>query len=313
MGDVLRALPAWGNLAGAFPAARVQAVVEDRHAFLLEPLPKIEPVVVHRARLRDPLRALLELRRVAGMVAGADASLDFHGVLKSAVVPYFAGIPERWGDGCAREGAGIFQNRGAAPKRQSRYGQALGLSEAFGLRHGVPGLGRFAPALKDAPLPQGWTWPGGGRRRAVLVPGTSPRGANKRWPLEMWVRLARALGRSMDLRWSLGPAERHLRGWLPEKSGVDALPEMPFWELASAMRGADRVIAGDTGLLHLAVLLGVQATALMGPSDPVVSGIPPGSGTVARAAAECSPCREHRCLRRSCMERLDLDSVLAAL
>jgi len=79
------------------------------------------------------------------------------------------------------------------------------------------------------------------------------------------------------------------------------------------MRSADRVIAGDTGLLHLAVLLGVRAVALLGPSDPVASGIPPGTGTTLRAGAECSPCRERRCLRRSCMEQLDPESVLAAL
>jgi len=39
LGDILRVLPAWTNLHDAFPTARFQAVVEDRHAFLLEPLP----------------------------------------------------------------------------------------------------------------------------------------------------------------------------------------------------------------------------------------------------------------------------------
>jgi ADP-heptose:LPS heptosyltransferase len=323
MGDVLRALPAWKNLADAFPGARVQAVVEDRHAFLLEALPGLEPVVVRRRRLSDPVRALAELRRVAGLVRGADASLDFHGILKSALIPYFAGIRRRWGDGCAREGAGRLQNAGPAFRRQSRYGQALGLSEAFGLERGAPGLGRFAPLLRDVPLPPCNAWPaagaalpsglGAGRPRTLLVPGTSARGANKRWPLDRWLRLADALKGSRDLRWSLGPAERRLREWLPEKSGAEALPELPFWELASCLRSADSVAEGDTGLLHLAVLLGVRAIALMGPSDPIVSGIPPGSGAVVRAGADCSPCRERRCLRLSCMERLGVDSVLAAL
>jgi ADP-heptose:LPS heptosyltransferase len=330
MGDVLRALPAWKNLADAFPGARIQAVVEDRHAFLLEPLPRLEPVVVHRRRLAGPLGALRELRRAAGLVAGADASLDFHGILKSALIPYFAGIRRRWGDGCAREGAGLLQSDGPAFKRQSRYAQALGLAEAFGLAHGAPGLGRFAPVLKDAPLPPcgagagAWpahdtgadarpTGPGPGRRRILLVPGTSERGANKRWPMDRWIRLAGALKSSADPRWSLGPAEAGLRGRLPGASGVEALPELPFWGLASAVRGADAVVAGDTGVLHLAVLLGVRAVALLGPSDPVVSGLPPGGGAAVRAGAECSPCRERGCLRRGCMEALAVDDVLAAL
>jgi ADP-heptose:LPS heptosyltransferase len=322
MGDVLRALPAWKNLADAFPGARIQAVVEDRHAFLLEPLPRLEPVVVHRRRLAGPVGALRELRRVAGLVAGADASLDFHGILKSALIPCFAGIRRRWGDGCAREGAGLLQSDGPAFKKQSRYGQALGLAEAFGLAHGAPGLGRFAPVLRDAALPPfAWpacdadAWPAcdGGRRRILLAPGTSERGANKRWPLDKWIRLAGALKASADPRWSLGPVEAGLRGRLPGMSGVGALPELPFWGLASAVRGADAVIAGDTGILHLAVLLGVRAVALLGPSDPVVSGLPPGSGAALRAGVECSPCRERGCLRRSCMELLTVDAVLAAL
>jgi len=316
MGDVLRVLPAWKNLAEAFPGVRIQAVVEDRHAFLLEPLLGVEPVIVHRRRLSSPFRAFQELRRVAGLVRGADASLDFHGILKSALIPHFAGIRELWGDGRAKEGAWLFQNAAVPSKRQSRYGQALGLSEAFGLSRGVAGLGRFTPTLKDAQLPPSGAWPahiGPGRPRTLLIPGTSPRGANKRWPLDRWIQLADALKPERDLRWALGPAEKRLRDWLPEESGVEALPELPFWELATNMRSADRVIVGDTGLLHLAVLLGVQATALLGPSDPVVSGIPPGTGTIVRAATDCSPCRERRCLRRTCMERLRLEAVLAAL
>jgi ADP-heptose:LPS heptosyltransferase len=116
-----------------------------------------------------------------------------------------------------------------------------------------------------------------------------------------------------DLRWSLGPAEGDLRERIPMRSGIEALPTMPFWELASIIRTVDRVIVGDTGLLHLSVLMGVPVTALMGPSDPIISGIPPDAGVVVRASVECSPCRERRCLRRDCMEQLQLDEVLATL
>jgi len=262
------------------------------------------------------LRAAIELSRVARIVKGADVSLDFHGILKSALIPHFAGIQERWGDGSSKEGAWLFQNNGPSYKKQSRYAQALRLSESFGLAHGIPGLGRFEPVLKNINLPDNGSWPTAGtltRPKILLVPGTSRSGANKRWPLLRWIQLARELKKSADLRWSLGPVEARWRGWLPEKSGVEALPTMPFWELASVIRSIDRVIVGDTGLLHLSVLLGTQALALMGPSDPIISGIPPGTGNIARIQVECSPCREHRCLRRSCMEQLDLDKVLAVL
>ncbi|HET6329553.1 MAG TPA: glycosyltransferase family 9 protein [Holophagaceae bacterium] len=313
LGDILRVLPAWANLHEAFPEARLQAVVEDRHAFLLEPFPWLEPVIVRRKALSNPFSALPELKRVAAELRGAEASLDFHGILKSALIPKSADIAERWGDGVTKEFAGAMQTHHAPFKLQSRYAQALGLTEAFGASRGVKGLGRFRPVLKDAALPDpGAVWMMK-RPRAVLVPGASRSGAHKRWPLSHWLELAAAMKDRWELRWSLGPDEAKLREWLPHESGVPALPPMPWWQLAAAVRQADRVITGDTGLLHLAVLSGVPVTALFGPSDPVIAGLTEGTGSLLRTGIACSPCRDRACRRRQCLEDLGPEQVLASL
>ena len=314
LGDILRVLPAWANLRAAFPDSRFQAVVEDRHAFLLTPLPWLEPVVVVRKRLARPWTALEELRRLAGELKGAEVSLDFHGILKSSLAPRMAGIPERWGDGHTREGAHLLQTHPLPFQAETRYQQALGLAEAFGASRGIPGLGRFHPALKDVPLPDpGPVWAEGGKPRLVLVPGASRRGAIKRWPLRHWINLAERLRVRFQLRWSLGPEEADLRLWLPQATGVEALPAMGLWELASVLRQADRVVAPDTGLLHLAVVLGVPVLGLYGGSDPIVAGLPPGSGQILRTGIECSPCRERTCQRRQCLEQLPPQTVASAL
>jgi ADP-heptose:LPS heptosyltransferase len=314
LGDILRVLPAWANLHRAFPEARCRAVVEDRHAFLLEPLPWLEPVLVRRGRLSNPLAALGELKRVAKLLKGSDVSLDFHGILKAALIPKLAAIPERWGDGVTKEFAGSFQTHRLAFRHQTRYDQALGLAEAFGRSRGVPGLGRFQPMLKTVPLPDpGSIWLSEGKPRVVLVPGASRRGAIKRWPLRHWISLATRLKDLCDLRWSLGPEEDDLRSWLPETTGVAALPRLGFWQLASALRQADRVVASDTGLLHLAVVLGVPVLGLYGSSDPVVAGLPEGAGHILRTGISCAPCRERACLRRQCMEELPPEVVQAAV
>ncbi len=313
LGDILRVFPAWSNLREAFPEARFQAVVEDRHAYLLEPFPWVEPVIVRRQELSNPQKAIRELKAAAAEIRGADASLDFHGILKSALIPKFARIEERWGDGVTKEGAGWMQNHRPPWRRQSRYDQALGLSKAFGEGHGVKGLGRFHPALKEVPLPDpGEIWPSEGKPRIVLVPGASRRGAIKRWPLGHWIQLAQMLQGQAELRWSLGPEEEELRAWLPAETRVPALPALGLWPLASALRQANHVISPDTGLLHLAVLLGVQATALYGPSDPVVAGLPDGAGQVLRTDIGCSPCRERQCQRRQCLEELGPGMVMRA-
>ena len=312
LGDILRVLPAWADLHEAFPEARLQAVVEDRHAFLLEPFPWLEPVLVKRKALSDPFSALPELKRVASLIRGAEASLDFHGILKSALIPKLAGIAERWGDGVTKEGAGLLQTRKAAFQRRTRYAQALGLAEAFGASHGLAGLGRFRPVLREAALPDpGPIWETA-RPRAVLVPGASRAGAHKRWPLAHWLALAARMKDRFELRWSLGPEESALREWLPRESGVSALPPLPWWQLAAAVRQADRVVTGDTGLLHLAVLLGVPVTALFGPSDPVVAGLPEGAGVLLRTGIACSPCRDRACRRRQCLEEMAPERVMAS-
>ena len=314
LGDILRVLPAWANLRNAFPEARFQAVVEDRHAFLLSPLPWLEPVVVRRRALGSPLGALGELRRLAGELKGADVSLDFHGILKAALAPRLAGIPERWGDGHTREGAHLLQTHPLPFVAQTRYEQALALSGAFGASRGRAGLDRFHPALQAASLPPApEVWDAGPKERLVLVPGASRRGAIKRWPLRHWLDLAARLQGRFQLRWSLGPEEADLRAWLPGASGVPALPPMGLWELAAVLRQADRVIAPDTGLLHLAVVLGVPVLGLYGGSDPVVAGLPPGAGRILRTGIECSPCRERLCQRRQCLEDLLPDRVEASL
>ena len=314
LGDILRVMPAWANLHQAFPEARFRAVVEDRHAFLLEPLPWLEPVVVRRKRLSNPFAAFRELKRVAAQLRGAEASLDFHGILKAALIPKLAAIPERWGDGVTKEFAGSFQTHPQTFRHQTRYDQALGLVEAFGRSRGIEGLGRFQPVLKGVALPDpGVVWSQGAKPRVVLVPGASRRGAIKRWPLQHWITLVERLKQRCDLRWSLGPEEEDLRNWLPETTGVAALPRLGFWQLASALRQADHVVAPDTGLLHLAVVLGVPVLGLYGSSDPVVAGLPDGAGPILRTGIVCSPCRERDCQRRQCMEELMPDQVCAAL
>ncbi len=314
LGDILRVMPAWANLKDAFPEARFRAVLEDRHAFLLEPLPWLEPVVVQRRRLSNPLTALGELKRVGALVRDGEASLDFHGILKAALIPRLAAIPERWGDGVTKEFAGQFQTHSAPSRHQTRYGQALGLAEAFGRSRGIGGLGQFKPILKEAVLPDpGDHWIQAAKPRVVLVPGASRRGAIKRWPLRHWITLARMQKDRCELSWSLGPEEEDLRRWLPEATGVPALPRLGFWQLAAVLRQADLVVAPDTGLLHLAVVLGVPVLGLYGSSDPVVAGLPERAGRILRTGISCAPCRERACQRRQCLEELLPEQVSATL
>ena len=117
----------WSELQLSYAGGFVRRALLGEIAFRLQPLPWLEPVLVNRKALSHPLRALQELRRVAEELRGAEASLDFHGILKSALIPKFADIRERWGDGVTREGAGWLQTHPLPWCHQTRYAQALGI------------------------------------------------------------------------------------------------------------------------------------------------------------------------------------------
>jgi ADP-heptose:LPS heptosyltransferase len=198
----------------------------------------------------------------------------------------------------------------------SRYNQALRLAGDFGASRGLnsESLTFFNPILKNSILPDsGFSWLDDGRPRIVFVPGTSNRGAIKRWPLKHWMALVKILKGRFQIRWSLGPDEKMLREWLPGATGVDAFPLASFWQLASMLRKSDLVITPDTVLLHLAVLLGVKVIGLYGSSDPLISAIPDGTGHIIRTGIRCSPCRDRSCQRLQCMEELSVESVASKL
>lgn len=309
IGDILRVLPAWNNLHEAFPKDEFCAIVEDRHAFLLEPFKWISPVVLNRKNISNPFASFKEFKNVADQIRHCDVSLDFHGVFKSSIIPYLANIDHRWGDGVNKEGSHWLQNRHAPTRHHSRYDQALGLAKSYGESRGKKGLEVFT-TLGQKLFPHITRQ---SSKKILLVPGSSPRGAHKRWPLKQWIHLAKALQTKYELSWCLGPSEVYLQSWLTAESGIFALPSVPLWVLAEQMMSYDRVISGDTSILHLAVILGIPVTALYGPSDPVVAGFPANSGTLLRNGIECSPCRDRSCQRVQCMEDLSVFQVLKSL
>ena len=82
----------------------------------------------------------------------------------------------------------------------------------------------------------------------------------KRWPMERFQELARALARRIPVEWCAGPEDE-----LPGARRFEDLFELACW-LATA-----RIYIGnDSGPTHLAAAVGTPVVALFGPSDPAV-------------------------------------------
>lgn len=82
-------------------------------------------------------------------------------------------------------------------------------------------------------------------------------------------------------------------------------------ELIEILAGAKAVVTCDTGPMHLAVALGTEVVALMGPSDPRRTG--PFKGTVVRLDLPCMPCNKRRCKNPLCMRGIVPEMVMEAL
>jgi heptosyltransferase II len=73
------------------------------------------------------------------------------------------------------------------------------------------------------------------------------------------------------------------------------------------------LVAGDTGVAHLAAALGTPVVTLFGPTDPALSA-PRGRTAVVRHAVPCAPCFYRTCpIDHPCMRGITADTVGASL
>lgn len=288
VGDVVNTLPAITALRIALPRAHLTFVVEDKAQDVVLGHPDIDEVVVFpRKRWRKSIRSLRgllpTLREGAEYArklrrARFDIVLDFQGNLKSGLHVRCARAPRSIGfaRGHVKERNDWFTREHVTPLalRQSRVEKNLDLLSALGIARGparfrLPGSSeseaRVATFLRSIGCA-----PGG----YVLVhPGTSAYGHAKRWPLERFAELARAIEREWGVptivAW--GPGERALAETIVASSSAKlALETTSLLDLAELLRRAQLYVGADSGPLHLAAATMTPSVALFGPKDPAI-------------------------------------------
>jgi heptosyltransferase-2 len=146
------------------------------------------------------------------------------------------------------------------------------LDEALA-RLGLPTVGDDPFVVK---LPPSWTR--GGRRQRMLLAERRPlvallpgsRSVDKRYPLEGYAAVARGLARhgvaSVVL---VGPGEEALASAIAAVTQARIAPTTwPLDVTAALLAACDSAVGNDSGLTHLAALVGCPTVALFGPTDP---------------------------------------------
>ena len=143
--------------------------------------------------------------------------------------------------------------------------------------------------------------------RGVLVvhPGSGSRTKNWCGHLELVRRWSQRHDRRIALL--CGPAEAHFGAHVGSEAQV--FLGLSLAQVAALLRKATLYVGNDSGISHLAGVLGVRGAVLFGPSDPAVWAPMGGTLEVLRGAADCPTCTPER----FCVHRLPVGEVIDAL
>ena len=256
-----------------------------------------------------------------------DQALLLPNSLKSALVPFFAGIPRRTG-WRGEQRYGLLNDlreldEQALPLMAQRFvalGQASG--EAIPTTLPVPRLvvdeGQARRVLERFGL-------AADRPLLALCPGAEF-GSAKRWPAAHYAELA---GRYLENGWQVAllgssndqPVTREVQA-LCESAHVcvDLAGRTELAEAVDLLSLATAVVSNDSGLMHIAAALGRRLVVVYGATSPGFTPPLNDNAAIVVSDIDCAPCfqREcplghHGCMRYTPMQRVadELESLLA--
>ncbi|GHU10154.1 lipopolysaccharide heptosyltransferase II [Betaproteobacteria bacterium] len=247
-----------------------------------------------------------------------DQAIVLPGSFKSALVPFFAAIPQR----TAFRGElryGLINDmrtldRAALPMTVQRFA-ALGQPRSADARpFPVPQLAADSAnqiALRDR------LGLDGERPAVAFMPGAEY-GPAKQWPPAHYAALARELAARGFQIWILGSvkdgeAARAIA--LDNPAVLDLTGRTSLGDAVDLLASSHAAVTNDSGLMHVAAALKVPLVAIFGSSSPEHT--PPLSNRVAIKSLrlECAPCFERTCpfKHTRCLTDITPEQVLAAL
>ncbi|MFL6622670.1 MAG: lipopolysaccharide heptosyltransferase II [Sulfurifustis sp.] len=276
-------------LAPAWTASLLAHMPEVRHALPL-PFRHGELKLGERMRIGRELRA-----------RGYDQAIVLPGSLKSAVVPFVAGIAKRtgfrgeWRYGLLNDVRQL--DRARLPRMVDRF-VTLGLEPGESLPAEVPAPHLVVKPKDVAAALARLGIPEPSRPILGLCPGAEY-GPAKRWPVEYYAEVARKRIAQGWHVWLFG-SERDASvtgeiNRLTERGCLDLAGRTTLAEAIDLLSLTTAVVTNDSGLMHVAAALRRPLVAIFGSSDP---GHTPPLGTRAEVVylgLSCSPCFEREC------------------
>ena len=318
IGDFVRCHSVIKLLNARFPNRPVDVLSTTLCAPLTDYMPGLRRAIVvdlprSRIALKDQRALAQRLKR-----ENYGSALIMPRTWKSAMAPFFAGIPER---------TGFVGEMRFALLNDLRYGErrlprmvdrcaALALPPAAELPPEWP-----MPELKVGHAEiESWRRERGlafdARPVIALAPGAV--GSSKRWPASAYAALTRRLTAEGFGVWVVGgPEEKSLAAEIIGDTTARDLTGHDLRNAILALAAASVAVSNDSGLLHVAAALGTPAIGIFGPTSPWHwAPLNPLSATIeTKSKVECRPCHKPVCrlAHHRCMRDIPPEDVLAAV
>jgi lipopolysaccharide heptosyltransferase II len=300
IGDALLAQPLLARLRRRHPGVLIDALAPRWTAPVLRRMPEIGEVI-DAAFAHGDLKLAERWRLGRNLQARAyDQAIVLPNTFKSALIPFFAGIPLRTGfTGELRYGLLNRVHRldeKALPLMAERYAQ---LAEEPGSPPARP-LAEVGLRVDPANLAAALERLGLARGKPVVAfcPGAEY-GPAKRWPARYFAELAAKLAARGRAIWLFGSnKDREIGEEIARLASGAAVNLCGRTDLATAidlLSLAEVVVSNDSGLMHVAAAVGRPVVALYGSSSPEHT---PPLSKIARVVSigiHCSPCYAREC------------------
>jgi 3-deoxy-D-manno-octulosonic-acid transferase/heptosyltransferase-1 len=329
IGDVIHALPSLTALRKLYPDAHITWVIEEAAADLIVGHPDLDRVLVssRKAWLEDfrqgkIRRASRGFRMFVRELRDRhyDIVIDFHGLLKSAVIVALSSGERKIGYNSIQESSGLFYNE-RIPEDMSKHAvdRYLDFIRYLNGNTKLPDPVQFRIPIDNA-----------NRRRveALLMEhgldsdqpfvAVNPLALweTKLWSAEKFAQLSDRIIHELGVPVVLTGAKSEDTGTILQKMRsvpVDLGAKTSLRDLAALYERASVLVTTDSGPMHIAAAMGTPVIALFGPTDPTRTG-PYGEGhTVIRKDLACSPCFKKECLTRECLEAIRVEEVFEAV